>query len=388
MAKKQNEVKICLWTHVQNEAHVIEKMLKTAAPYIDYWVLIDNGSTDGTQDIIKNFFEKEKIPGKLYQSEIGWKGHGINRQHSWDFLKKTDHGCDWILRIDADEGIEVSDNFDWKIIDTAKKAWSVIYHSGNHIIPRMWLWRANLPWFWAEDVAHETIHLPNNENPEEANLPMDFKHISVGGGRSYDNPIKYISDVLKLENQLHEKFRDGSTLQDERYHLYYLAISFNYSGVAVGQEWCEKLFPYGREHVKIFLERGIFYHTQLLENFEDRGEDFWTLRLRSELYERIGDEESARKDLWASYEQRTYRGESICTLFWKYYNENNLEMAFKCAKIIKDQKFPIEFDQWNLAYGSYCENNPELREAVKRCYEDVASQQKDENALVESVNLS
>jgi len=388
MAKKQNKVKICLWTHVQNEAHIIEKMLTTAAPYIDYWVLVDNGSTDGTQDIIKKFFEKEKIPGKLYQSEIGWKGHGVNRQHSWDFLKKTDHGCDWILRIDADEGIEVADDFDWSIIDTAKQAWSVIFHAGDHIIPRMWLWRANLPWFWATDTAHETIHLPDNESPQEKNLPMSFKHIVVGGGKSYENPIKYIQDVLRLENQLHEKFRDGSTLKEERYHLYYLAISFNYSGVAVGQEWCEKLFPYGREHVKIFLERGIFYHTQLLENFEDTGEDFWTLRLRSELHERIGNHEAAEKDLWASYEKRQYRGESISKLFWKYCKKNNLKMAFKCAQIIKNQKFPIDFDQWNLSYSAYYENNSKLREAIKQCYEDVAEQGLNEKALIESINLS
>ena len=91
MAKKQSKVKICLWTHVQNEAHVIEKMLSTAVDYIDYWVLVDNGSTDGTQDIIKNFFKEKNVEGKLYQSEIGWKGHGVNRQHSWDFLNQSDH---------------------------------------------------------------------------------------------------------------------------------------------------------------------------------------------------------------------------------------------------------------------------------------------------------
>mgnify|MGYP000108736064 CR=1 FL=1 len=27
--------------------------------YIDYWVISDTGSTDGTQDLIKNFFKKE-----------------------------------------------------------------------------------------------------------------------------------------------------------------------------------------------------------------------------------------------------------------------------------------------------------------------------------------
>ena len=104
MAKKQNQVKICLWTHVQNEASIIEQMLRSAVDYIDYWVLIDNGSTDGTQQIIEDFFKKAGVPGKLYQSEIGWKGHGVNRQHSWEFLCDTDHGCDYILRLDADEG--------------------------------------------------------------------------------------------------------------------------------------------------------------------------------------------------------------------------------------------------------------------------------------------
>ena len=113
MAKKQNEVKICLWTHVQDESAIIEKMIESCADYIDYWVLVDNGSNDNTKELIQSFFDKKGIPGKLYDSEIGWKGHGINRQHSWDLLTKTDHGCDYILRVDADEGILVEDDFDW-----------------------------------------------------------------------------------------------------------------------------------------------------------------------------------------------------------------------------------------------------------------------------------
>ena len=54
-------VKIVLNAMVKNEAAVIERMLESAYKHIDYWVIQDNGSTDGTQDIIKSFFESKNI---------------------------------------------------------------------------------------------------------------------------------------------------------------------------------------------------------------------------------------------------------------------------------------------------------------------------------------
>ena len=60
---KNTTAKFCFNTMVNNESHVIERMLESVYPYIDYWVIQDNGSTDGTQDIIKNFFNEKGIPG-------------------------------------------------------------------------------------------------------------------------------------------------------------------------------------------------------------------------------------------------------------------------------------------------------------------------------------
>ena len=40
---------------------VIERMLESCYKYIDYWVIQDNGSTDGTQDIIQKFFDEKGI---------------------------------------------------------------------------------------------------------------------------------------------------------------------------------------------------------------------------------------------------------------------------------------------------------------------------------------
>ena len=50
---------------VKNEAHGIADTLKSFAPHIDYWTILDTGSTDGTQGIIRK--ELASIPGQLIE---------------------------------------------------------------------------------------------------------------------------------------------------------------------------------------------------------------------------------------------------------------------------------------------------------------------------------
>src|ERR1700733_3920461 len=48
--KKQ---KICLNMIVKDESRIIKRCLDSVKPFIDYWVIVDTGSKDGTQKIIK-----------------------------------------------------------------------------------------------------------------------------------------------------------------------------------------------------------------------------------------------------------------------------------------------------------------------------------------------
>jgi len=86
---------------VKDESHIIHECLESIYSYIDRYDITDTGSTDGTQDIIKIFFEEKGIPGEVYQSD--WKGFGKSRTEAFENAKgKAEYA--WV--IDADDYID------------------------------------------------------------------------------------------------------------------------------------------------------------------------------------------------------------------------------------------------------------------------------------------
>ena len=57
---------ICLNMIVKNESPVIERCLASVKKLIDYWVICDTGSTDGTQKLI------QKV---LHNPVVHWVDH-------------------------------------------------------------------------------------------------------------------------------------------------------------------------------------------------------------------------------------------------------------------------------------------------------------------------
>ena len=184
---------------VANEAPTITRMLETVWRHIDYWVIQDNGSKDGTQDIIRDFFAEKGIPGLLY--EIEWQYPGWNRDHTLKTCLQTEHGCQWILRMDADEILEVDEDFDWSVLDDLSvDSYNVIAHANGMRYYRTWLWNADRPWFFQHDKRHETIHLPEiGEGFVRVTLPEGFRHVVHSDGQTWNVPRKFLKDALELE---------------------------------------------------------------------------------------------------------------------------------------------------------------------------------------------
>lgn len=97
---------ICLNMIVKNEAMVLPRLIKSLHAYIDYYVISDTGSTDGTPELIKAEMQKYGVNGEIHSHP--WVNFGYNRQLALEqaILAKK---ADWLLFIDADEELGVSD---------------------------------------------------------------------------------------------------------------------------------------------------------------------------------------------------------------------------------------------------------------------------------------
>ena len=80
---------------VKNEARVIERCLASVRPLIDSWVITDTGSTDGTQDLIREALDG--VPGEL--REEPWVDFGHNRTRN---IQHARGKADFLLTVDAD----------------------------------------------------------------------------------------------------------------------------------------------------------------------------------------------------------------------------------------------------------------------------------------------
>jgi len=255
--------KIVMISMFKNESKVIRRMLESVYKHIDFYVFQDNGSTDGTPDIVKEFFADKNIPGFIYNIEEGWVGFGWNRDHLLQTCIKTDHGCDWIMKMDCDEYLEVDDDFDWSpFYNTNTESFHVTAQNPGCIYYRAWIWNAKLPWKFQHDPAHEIIYLDNEkgENFERLNLPRGLRMIGTNDGESYTVRTKYITDALKLEERL---IREETMLTDT-YHFWYIAKSYQdcYGG---------NFYPLGKSHSKEFARRFIFYFEEYLNHMNAQG---------------------------------------------------------------------------------------------------------------------
>jgi glycosyltransferase involved in cell wall biosynthesis len=257
------KTKIVMISMFKNESKGIRRMLESVYKHIDFYVFQDNGSTDGTPDIVKEFFADKDIPGFIYNVEEGWVGFGWNRDHLLQTCLKTDHGCDWIMKMDCDEYLEVDDDFDWSpFYNTNTESFHVTAQNPGCVYYRAWIWNAKLPWKFQHDPAHEVIYLDNEkgENFERVNLPRGLRMVGTNDGESYTVRTKYITDALKLEERL---IREETMLTDT-YHFWYIAKSYMdcYAG---------DFYALGQEHSKEFARRFIFYFKEYLKHMNVSG---------------------------------------------------------------------------------------------------------------------
>ncbi len=62
---------------VKDEAHVILQCLESVRPLVDYVLVVDTGSTDGTQQIVWDYLVRENLAGGVVEEP--WQNFAYNR---------------------------------------------------------------------------------------------------------------------------------------------------------------------------------------------------------------------------------------------------------------------------------------------------------------------
>jgi glycosyltransferase involved in cell wall biosynthesis len=177
---------------VKNEAHCIRKCLESVRPFIDYWVICDTGSSDDTENIVKEVLED--IPGEFHSHE--WQDFSTNRNLALGLSKsKADH----ILIIDADDHLVTSTTDPFDGLDKNKAYKIEILHDGI-TYHRIQLLSRFIPAKYV-GVLHEYLEIPSHIVP----IALNTCQIVFGskGSRS-KNPNKYLDDAQVFEEALQE----------------------------------------------------------------------------------------------------------------------------------------------------------------------------------------
>lgn len=207
---------ICLNMIVKDESHIIENTLGHLCEHFkfDYWVIDDTGSTDGTQDLIRNFFAARKIPGELH--ETPWKDFGHNRTEAF---KHAYNKTDYVLVWDADDSI-VGD-FKLPKSLTADHYLFIFGDGGSFRYSRTLLFNNRKRWKYV-GVLHE---YPACCEPagEAVHVSGNYYFVSGRTGARSKDPNKYLRDAEVLERGLQEE------PENDRY-AFYCANSYKDAG--------------------------------------------------------------------------------------------------------------------------------------------------------------
>lgn len=307
---------ICLNMIVKDEEGYIERCLHSVIPFIDYWVIVDTGSTDNTKSLIKSILSD--IPGELHDRE--WKNFAHNRNEAIALAKDK---SDYILFMDGDDWLEYEKGF--SLPDLVQDCYYFHVGSEHFTLLRTHLVKSNLPWKWT-GVLHEYISL------EGRYTYGTIDNLYYRLGWKPDEEDKFIDRIDILLKALEENPGDAR-------YTFYLAESYKDAGDPGNAiEWYQKRVDIGgwREEV------------------------FWSLLQIAKMHKLLGHDENCVIDSFnKAFRHSPHRPEPIYYLA-EYCNDiGRYDLAYSTLQLRKYHRFATSrdllfyekwIDSWGLAY--------------------------------------
>jgi tetratricopeptide (TPR) repeat protein len=284
---------ICLNMIVKDEAHVIRRCLDSVLPFIDTWVIVDTGSTDGTQEVIRSYFASAAKPGSLY--ERPFRDFGTNRTEALELSRER---ARYSFIIDADEVLSTSPGF--VLPNLTADAYQTLHRAGTSDT-YFWLTqfvRNALPWRY-EGVLHEALacDAPHRTERLEGLLIQGFFD---SARNRLPQEEKYLRDARVLEDAL---VREPN---NSRY-VFYLGQSYRDA-----RQYEKSMYAYQRRaQMGGWEEEAWFAQYQVARNLE-------RLQRRAEAIEAY----------LSAFQRRPSRAEPLCELSRMLRESKDFQLAY------------------------------------------------------------
>src|SRR5581483_2893906 len=319
-ASSPERPKVCLNMIVKNESKVIERCLESVKPLIDYCIIVDTGSKDGTQEIIKKFMKD--IPGELY--ERPWVNFAHNRNEALDLAKDK---ADYLLFIDADDKFEISPDYVRPEFDQDGYYIKINYSGSSY--DRVQMIRTDLDWHWGGVVHEALVSYQAHSFGKLDNVTM----LIIGGGDRSCDPKKFEKDAKLLEKALKE---DPTNARN----VFYLAQSYKDAG-------------------KLKKAIDVYKRRVAMGGWEQ--EVFWSLYQIAILQETLEmPEDVVTKGYLKAYHFRPCRVEPLFRLSSYYRRKENYLMGYLFSQFalnMKQPDDPLFVETWIYEHGLVLEHS-------------------------------
>jgi tetratricopeptide (TPR) repeat protein len=183
---------------VRDEARVIERCLDSVRPLLDYVLVEDTGSTDGTQDLVRAWLQRNGLPGQIIEEP--WQNFAFNRSHAMEKLREVE-AADYAMIIDADDTVVFDTDFEPRAFKASMDQ-DVYDVQISHGSSRFWSPQicSNRTPFCFKGVLHDYLEPPPGEL--KRSNAQGF-HIQTGSGSARnENSRKHEDDAAVLEDAL------------------------------------------------------------------------------------------------------------------------------------------------------------------------------------------
>jgi hypothetical protein len=215
--------RIVLTMIVKDEAHVIERCFASMRPFIDAYLIVDTGSSDGTQKLIRR--KLEGLPGEVVDRQ--WVDFATNRTQALELARPFG---EYSLMIDADVECRLDAESDPIALRSSLSAdvYRIELHDGIRY-QRPLLTSTRLP-FSYRGVLHEFLVTP--DGAVDGGILSGLHYRSNFDGARSTNPNKFIDDAALLTRAL----ASGDEPDLAARYTFYLAQSLRDAGNVAGAE--------------------------------------------------------------------------------------------------------------------------------------------------------